>query len=79
MDQCNGKDKKVASISDVFALLIGKIIAAFRDDGYGFSAKLIDLRGDECWFETRTGIRFMVHRGRITQIREVIPRSMRRQ
>ncbi|MGD0953109.1 MAG: hypothetical protein ABR985_12080 [Methanotrichaceae archaeon] len=77
MDKCIRTDKKVASISDVLALLVGKIIAAFRDDGFGFSAKFVDLRGDECWFESRTGIRFMVHRNRITEIREVVPRHMR--
>lgn len=76
MMKCSTSDLKVSQ-SDMLVELVGKIVAAFRDDGFSFSAKLVSIHDDECWFQSRSGVRFMVSRGRITGIREVVPRHMR--
>jgi hypothetical protein len=69
----DGSDKKVSQ-SDRWVSLLGKIVAAIRNDGFSFSARLIELRDDECWFESKNGVSFMVRRSKINEIREIIPR-----
>jgi hypothetical protein len=76
MTVCSDLDKKVTSLeeSDPFESLVKKIVGGVRDDGFRFSGKLREIRGEECWFSKKNGISFMVRRSHIIDIREVIPR-----
>jgi hypothetical protein len=79
-DVCNGLDKKIlASSDDILVSLIGKITIAVRSDGFRFSSKLIEIRGNgpnpEIWFENRTGLRWMVRRDAICSISELAARG----
>lgn len=74
----NQTDKKVSQ--DTLAQLVGKIIIAVRDDyKFRFSARLIELRGSEgpdqeCWFENKSGQKWMVRRSYLSAISELAPR-----
>ena len=76
---CDG-DNKSLSQCDTLAQLIGKILIAVRgDNGYRFSARLIELRGEgaeqECWFQTKAGQTWMIRRGNLSDISELRPRG----
>jgi hypothetical protein len=70
--------KVLASSKDILVSLIGKIVIATRNDGFRFSSKLIEMRdggpNPEIWFENRSGLRWMVRRDSILDIREISPR-----
>ena len=73
------QNDKSLSQSDTLARLIGKILVAVRrDNGFRFSSRLIELRGEgpeqECWFENRTGQTWMIRRCDLSNISELASR-----
>lgn len=78
MDVCIGSDKKILPSGDILVSLIGRIVIAIRSDGFRFSSKLIEIRGEgakqELWFQNRNGATWMTRRDNISEIREISPR-----
>jgi len=75
MSKCNGSDKNLVSLCDTLVLIVGKIVIATRGDGFRFSSKLIEIRGEgsnpELWFENKSGLKWMTRRDNISDIREI--------
>lgn len=66
----------VKSVDEVYKCdplesLVGKICAGKTSDGRVFVTKLVEIRGDELWFETRNGVRIMNKRDNLVSLREV--------
>lgn len=56
---------------DPLESLVGKICAGKMRDGRTFVTRLVEIRGDELWFETRSGVRIMNRRDNLVRLQEV--------
>jgi hypothetical protein len=64
-------DKKILSEIDTLIQLVGKIVIAVKSGGFRFSARLIEVRGSELWFENRSGQRWMARRDDVAYLAEL--------
>lgn len=56
---------------DPLESLVGKICSGKTLDGRTFVTRLVEIRGNELWFETRSGVRIMNKRDNLVSLREV--------
>lgn len=60
---------------DILESFVGEVVIGNRSGGGEFSGRLIAIQGDECWFESKSGVRWMVNRANLAGIRPVVRRQ----